>query len=468
MGSAASWGVRSRPANKYGHDRVQSSSTGHYVVALSDFDPDDIQWPKSWGTPLPLKKSMAIRIVSDDGGDRALGHYVGQPERCGYFLKHLTEALRVEPHAPVAMPSILELNRGRDARSEGSTRCTTSPTSPEDSNDQSPEAANLSVYRDSASIGSRSAKTSESGPQFPHLRGSRHHTQTQHLPHLPKGRVVDTSVGSSDHVGQAGHVGRLGNFNRQAESQTLAALTSPFTYSVSGTGPVSLEAAPRCIDIQDARPHAPRAPHAQHAHARNMKREDAFSSKLCMASAENEGCLDSVSVDTLSERYPAAKELGLDPAKDEHLLWLAEAAAALGLPPGWITFNDDDGRAVYYHEKRHYVTRKHPMLQRFKAYSSQLQNFYQVLSTKEALKNSSKIRGHLAVLLNEVLNRCHRELPPMTPVLLERAALLLGIDTTSEFVLSTKVPCLQCRANRSTKTWTPLAKQTIKDTYKYI
>ena len=440
MGSAASWGVRSRPANKYGHDRAQSSSTGNYVVALSDFDPDDIQWPKSWGTPLPLKKSMAIRIVSDDGGDRALGHYVGQPERCGYFLKHLTEALRVEPHAPLAMPSILELNRGRDGRSEVSTRCTTSPTSP-DSKDQSPEAANLSVYRDYASTASRSAKTSESGPPFPHLRGSQHHTQTQHLPHLPKGRGVDTSVGSSGHVGHVGHVGRLGHFNRQAESQTLAALTSPFTY-VSGTQP--LEATPHCIDIQDAR-HAPHAPHAEHAHAHGkMKREDVLSSKLCMPSAANEGCRDSVFVeaDTLNERYPAAKELGLDPAKDEHLLWLAEAASTLGLPQGWITFDDDDGRAVYYHEKRHYVTRKHPMLQRFKAYSLQLQNFYEVLSTKEALKNSSKIRGHLAVLLNEVLNRCHRELPPMTPVLLERAALLLGIDTTSEFVLSTKVPCI--------------------------
>lgn len=53
------------------------------------------------------------------------------------------------------------------------------------------------------------------------------------------------------------------------------------------------------------------------------------------------------------------------------------------------------------------------------------------------------------MVLNEALNRCHRELPPVTPELLERAALLLAVDTTEDFALATKAPNRfgrQCKA----------------------
>ena len=113
MGSSASiWGKVVRPQSKYASRFHSSGSSGSFVVATSDFDPDDIHWPETWGVPLPLKKSMAIRIISD-GGDRAFGHYVGQPERRGYFLKHLTEALGSE--SPSATPSIEPFSKAAKA-----------------------------------------------------------------------------------------------------------------------------------------------------------------------------------------------------------------------------------------------------------------------------------------------------------------------------------------------------------------
>ena len=131
-------------------------------------------------------------------------------------------------------------------------------------------------------------------------------------------------------------------------------------------------------------------------------------------SRETHSRLSELLQDPVDPVDPVAAELGLDQT-EEHLLWLVDAAASVELPEGWITFPDDDGRAVYYHERKLFITRKHPMLQRFKVYAEQLQKFYQTLSSKAL--NSTKIRAHLAVILNEVLNRCHRELPPMTPVL---------------------------------------------------
>jgi len=45
----------------------------------------------------------------------------------------------------------------------------------------------------------------------------------------------------------------------------------------------------------------------------------------------------------------------------------------------------------------------------------------------------------LAVILNEVLNRCYRELPAITPEILERLAVLLYVDTVTEHGLTRRV-----------------------------
>ena len=94
MGAAGSTSKRYKPKAEESPSRGPwHLPHGGCVVSLVDFDPGSIRWPESWGVPLPLEKSMAIVVLKDDGGERAFGHYLAQPERRGFFLKHLTTVL---------------------------------------------------------------------------------------------------------------------------------------------------------------------------------------------------------------------------------------------------------------------------------------------------------------------------------------------------------------------------------------
>lgn len=412
MGGAASIWERNRPAWKY---RRVPLPEGSCVIATSDFDPESIQWPKAWGAPLLLKKSIAIQVISDDGGDRAFGHYVGQPEKCGYFLKHLTKAYeigqagdsertthRAFPTGPIVTDSQLTASQvpknlpgaklaflGRDANPTGphseatTTACT--PCSP---------ASTVSLF--SSPTGNRSRPSPLPDP--PRLR----------TPEVPISQISERS--DADWAlsrPQEGHSG--------SRCRATRAASPGLKIGLEGFKP-----------SQDRLGGAPRT-QGGHTASERVSREKAISTG--QTRHEQKRCPETQLWENSENDFP----------KDENLAWLAEAALRVELPEGWITFDDDDGQPVYYHEGRRVVTRKHPMLARFKAYAQRLQKFYESLSTKEALKNASKIRAHLGVVLNEVLNRCHRELPPMTPELLERAALLLAIDTASDFALSAKV-----------------------------
>ena len=490
MGSSASiWGHKVvRPQSKYTSRFDSSSSSGSFVVATSDFDPDDIHWPETWGVPLPLRKSVAIRIIND-GGDRAFGHYVGQPEKRGYFLKHLTEALGSEP--PSATPSIeqpfskahvqlphvhhiqniqgvqsqiqhrsSELSpplptpqpqeSGRSGRipSEASTSIPCSPQSPEylPTSPFVPDQTPVSL-------------TSFPPPTSPHSSLSA--TATRRLDSLDRDRVdkcdkpeaskahetlrlrgpLQTASCPSSHFSLPHVVPKLERFEpfKPEESGHSSAGSNPKFRMRASEIPHDVDMHGRPTDFRGAKAEDEGDEGAlgalgamNESHPRCQTTSSVRSTQLWQLETQPRNPSDPLD--------PVAAELGLDPQTEEHLLWLVDAAASVELPEGWITFPDDDGRAVYYHERKLFVTRKHPMLQRFKVYAEQLQKFYQTLSSKAL--NSTKIRAHLAVILNEVLNRCHRELPPMTPVLLERTAVLLGIDTTSEFLLSTKAPSL--------------------------
>jgi len=52
---------------------------------------------------------------------------------------------------------------------------------------------------------------------------------------------------------------------------------------------------------------------------------------------------------------------------------------------------------------------------------------------------ADKVRPHIAVILNELMNRCDRGLPPATPEIVERLAMLLNIDTAVDHHLTTKL-----------------------------
>lgn len=128
------------------------------------------------------------------------------------------------------------------------------------------------------------------------------------------------------------------------------------------------------------------------------------------------------------------QELGLDAVKDEQLLWIAEHAAHVDLPPDWVSFEDDGGQTAYYHAKTKRLTTQHPIVTKYKAFVDKVRKFQERMGT-----TSRKVKPHLAVIMNEVLNRIHRELPPITPELLERLAVLLYIDTNTEHSLTRRV-----------------------------
>ena len=401
MGSSVSlWTSRS----KYRESRTRHGVQSGLVVATSDFDPEDIQWPESWGLPLPLKKSMAIRVISDDGGDRAFGHYVGQPERRGYFLKHLTEKLETQRPPPHA--SWLEDHAQQ------------SPLRPKFR--ESPSEASTSLPSLSPSPSVPSDLFVPTSPNWPHP--SLNATPPRH----PRQGFWDGSRNSAPSPGFS-HLPHLqSKFHPYPVESQQMAIEHPVSAFRSLASPVRVN--PMAANLSQLRGDR------EVGHFSEVgRRGTSVANSKSLLSQNMAGELRQTS-------NPLAAELGLHET-EEHLLWLVDAAAAVELPAGWMTFDDDEGRAVYYHEKKRYVTRKHPMLQRFRVYAEQLQKFYGTLSAKN-LNSSTKIRAHLAVVLNEVLNRCHRELPAMTPVLLERTAVLVGIDTTSEFELSTKAPCL--------------------------
>ena len=473
MGSSASiWGKVVRPQSKYASRFHSSGSSGSFVVATSDFDPDDIHWPETWGVPLPLKKSMAIRIISD-GGDRAFGHYVGQPERRGYFLKHLTEALGSE--SPSATPSIEPFSKAAKAHiqlpyvpqgvqsAQSQIQHRSSEPSPPQPTPQplksgripsgastsipcSPQSTEYSPTSPFVPDQTPVSLTSFPPPTSPHSSLST--TATRRLGSLDRDRFDKCDkpeASQASQTFQAHETSRLrGTLQTPSSHFSLPHVVpklerfEPFIEHEESRHSSALGSNPKC------RMRASEIPHQVDMHGRpgrptdfrGVKAEDeggeGHEGALGAMNGSHPRCQSTSSVrsrqlrqletqprnpletlrtlqDPVDPVDPVAAELGLDQT-EEHLLWLVDAAASVELPEGWITFPDDDGRAVYYHERKLFITRKHPMLQRFKVYAEQLQKFYQTLSSKAL--NSTKIRAHLAVILNEVLNRCHRELPP--------------------------------------------------------
>lgn len=123
----------------------------------------------------------------------------------------------------------------------------------------------------------------------------------------------------------------------------------------------------------------------------------------------------------------AIQELNIHPQQDEQLLWIAEHAMNVELPPDWVEFEDDDGNQAYYHAKTKRLTTEHPVIFKYKQFVDKVRKFQERMGTI-----GRKVKPHLAVIMNEVLNRIYRELPPVTPEIIERLAVLMYIDTTIE------------------------------------
>mmetsp|Transcript_80236 Transcript_80236/g.227194 ORF Transcript_80236/g.227194 Transcript_80236/m.227194 type:complete len:395 (-) Transcript_80236:145-1329(-) len=130
----------------------------------------------------------------------------------------------------------------------------------------------------------------------------------------------------------------------------------------------------------------------------------------------------------------ARTELGLEGKANEQLLWIADHAAHVELPTDWTEFEDDEGQMAYYHAKTKLLITEHPIITKYRRFVDKVRKFQERMGT-----GNKKVKPHLAVIMNEVLNRIYKELPPITPELIERLAVLLWIDTAVEHSLTRRV-----------------------------
>jgi hypothetical protein len=115
-------------------------------------------------------------------------------------------------------------------------------------------------------------------------------------------------------------------------------------------------------------------------------------------------------------------------------MWIAEHAAVVELPPPWDSFDDAAGDKAYYHPKTKLLTKTHPIIANYKQFMHKVRHFQQRTNSVD-----KKVKPHLAVVLNEVLNRVYKDLPPVTPDIIERLAVLLYIDTSIEHFLTRRM-----------------------------
>jgi hypothetical protein len=67
-----------------------------------------------------------------------------------------------------------------------------------------------------------------------------------------------------------------------------------------------------------------------------------------------------------------AQYLGMDPAGDAHLLWIAEMALTAPLPVGWSEHQDSAGNVFFYNKATGASTYEHPLDASFKSYYAKL------------------------------------------------------------------------------------------------
>eukprot|EP00931_Biecheleriopsis_adriatica_P060967 TRINITY_DN36631_c0_g1_i1.p1 TRINITY_DN36631_c0_g1~~TRINITY_DN36631_c0_g1_i1.p1 ORF type:complete len:690 (+),score=104.93 TRINITY_DN36631_c0_g1_i1:37-2070(+) len=388
---------------------------GGLVVAVQDFEPQSTRWPENCLPALRLRKSVAITVLRDTGDEYAFGYPVGQSTNCGYFLKSCTSVLNaVEPKvaASARMPSLSDGHEGLSANSGERLR-----------EPQKPQATRglPSLYEPLEGWGS-----------LPRSPASTFNSPQKRFADSPMASTAATTAGSPGSLSTTGM--SIASMERSSAS-SLSAKASP--------GPAKvLQASLNFSQPGNSNPLPNKSPHSTQ---RQSQQEQLMKSIAEAAGSAAHTAVQAPHANTGPQNLPkavqaAARSLGLDVQQDVTLLWLAEHAARVNLPEDWVHFTDDEGQAAFYHAKTKRVTRQHPMMERYRRYIIRLRRLREK-QEKAGLpvRAAIKVRPHLAVILNECLNRTHRELPPVTPEILERVAVLLGIDTPFDFGLATKL-----------------------------
>lgn len=131
-----------------------------------------------------------------------------------------------------------------------------------------------------------------------------------------------------------------------------------------------------------------------------------------------------------------AKMLGIDCVNEPEYLWIAEQCARADLPSrDWRELTNEDGETMYYHLKTKKLQKMHPLLEQYAGLYLK-QASYAKSSSRTNPADLELNSTRLSSLITEILNRVTSHLPPMTPDIVEKVALLLEVDTRSEVFLA--------------------------------
>jgi hypothetical protein len=130
-----------------------------------------------------------------------------------------------------------------------------------------------------------------------------------------------------------------------------------------------------------------------------------------------------------------ARVLGI-PESESLWMWIAAASMTSDMPEGWEEFNDDQDNTAYYHPKTKRLQKTHPMLDKFSVLYQKCRAFN---DRAGKLESEQRMDSMVTVVMNEVLNRCNRELPPVTPEIVERLSILFAINTAEDFKMANKL-----------------------------
>jgi hypothetical protein len=137
------------------------------------------------------------------------------------------------------------------------------------------------------------------------------------------------------------------------------------------------------------------------------------------------------------EFFKMVRLMDMELEADEDYLWIAEAAMKCPLGEEWKEFEDADGNPAYYHPRLKILQTTNPILDKFAAMFKRQKAYTTAMQRGPAPKTN--IATRLSVIVNETLNRCHRGLPPVTPELVEKTCILLGINTGQQHLIARTV-----------------------------
>eukprot|EP00392_Amoebophrya_sp_AT5.2_P007683 g7698.t1 len=131
-----------------------------------------------------------------------------------------------------------------------------------------------------------------------------------------------------------------------------------------------------------------------------------------------------------------AKMLGIDAVNEPEYLWIAEQCAKAELPSkDWRELTNENGETMYYHVRTKRLQKLHPLLEQYAGLYHKQASFVKMSGTSQQAdldSNSTRLSG----IITEILNRVTSHLPPMTPEMVDKVALLLECDTKTEYFLA--------------------------------